>query len=359
MNAEKILDYDALVETYSANLDVTLRGFRPAEEMLDTWVPDDDAVRSLASLVEAAQLCGSDSVAVRISRKTLEGNSPAAPKEKLASLGEVALIEEKDSVVFTVSRLQETAAFRSVRPIYQLKLRARAGQFKFRRALSVADNQIPLRATEAQYSLAWAVQPDNHIISDAVFDGTAGGPMLAALDCLCEIVIGLPILEARDHAVIRLEFALRSSEQGHPISGIVLPQNADPLFRLPFMLVNRIFDDYRTATSYQPGMNFHDPGPGAAWKALTPEERKGRVTAALASHGSKIGLTNGDSDGVQVVECELPYAVTVRFGDHLSIASKRRVALAVERLVRDQCDRRLEVFCEEKKDLSKLRRMTS
>lgn len=359
MNAEKILDYDKLVDAYSANLDVTLRGFRPAEEMLDTWVPDDDAVRSLASLVEAAQLCGCDAVAVRISRKTLESNSTASPTEKLASLGEVEVTEEKDSVVFTVSRLQETAAFRSVRPIYQQKLRARAGQFKFRRVIKVADNHVPLRATEAQHSLAWAVQPDTHIISDAVFDGTSSGPMLAVLDCLCETVIGLPILEARDHAVIRLEFALRSSERGHPVSGIVLPQNADPLFRLPFTLVNRLFDDYRTATSYQPGVNFHDPGPGAAWKALTPEERKVRVTAALAAHGSKIGLTNGDSDGVQVVECDLPYAVTVRFGDHLSISFKRRIALAVERLVRGQCDPRLEVFCEEKKDLSKLRRMTS
>ena len=355
MNAEKILDYDKLVDAYSANLDVTLRGFRPAEEMLDTWVPDEDPVRSLASLVEAAQLCGSDAVAVRITRKALQNHLPASPREKLASLGEVAMTEEKDSVVFTVSGLQETAAFRSVRPIYQQKLRAHSGQCKFRRALKVADDHVPLRAAEAQHSLAWAVQPDNHVISDAVFDSAARGPVLAALDCLCEIVIGLPILEARDHAVIRLEFALRGPGQEHPVSGIVLPHNADPLFRLPSVLVNRLFDDYRTATGYQPGMNFFDPGPAAAWKALTPEERKERVTAALAAHGSKIGLTNGE---VQVVECELPYAVTMRFGDHVGIPAKRGIALAVERLVRGQCDPRLEVFCEEKKDLSKLRRLT-
>lgn len=354
MTAEKILDYDKLVEAYGANLDVTLRGFRPADEMLDTWVPDEDPVRSLASLVEAAQLCGSDSVAVRITRKALQSNSSASPEEKLASLGEAVATEEKDSVVFTVSRLQETAAFRSVRPIYQQTLRARSAQLKFRRTLTVAGTHIPLRASEAQHSLAWAVQPDNHVISDAVFESAARGPILAALDCLCEIVIGLPILEARDHAVVRLEFALRAAGHAHPVSGIVLPQNADPLFRLPSTLVNRLFDDYRTATGYQPGMNFFDPGPSAAWKALTPEERKGRVTAALATQGSKIGLSNGE---VQVVECDLPYAVTLRFGEHVSIPAKRGIALAVERLVRAECDPRLEVFCEEKKDLSKLRRL--
>ena len=50
-NTDKILDYDKLVETYSANLDVNLRGFKAADEMLDTWVPDEDHVRSLSSLV--------------------------------------------------------------------------------------------------------------------------------------------------------------------------------------------------------------------------------------------------------------------------------------------------------------------
>src|SRR2546423_6248022 len=101
MIAEKILDYDKLVDAYSANLDVTLRGFKPAEEMLDTWVPDEDPVRSLSSLVEAAQLCGKDSVSVRVGSKTLNGHSADALKEKLASLGEVASSQETDAVVFT------------------------------------------------------------------------------------------------------------------------------------------------------------------------------------------------------------------------------------------------------------------
>ena len=84
---ENILDYDRLVEDYNTNLDVTLRGFRPAEEMLDTWVPDEDPVRSLSSLVEAAQLCGSDSVKVRVSEKTLKDQSLDELKQKLATLG--------------------------------------------------------------------------------------------------------------------------------------------------------------------------------------------------------------------------------------------------------------------------------
>lgn len=353
MSADKILDYDQLVDAYHVNLDATLRGFRAAEEMLDTWVPDEDPVRSLTNLVEAAQLCGSESVSVRVSHRTLQPHGPDVLEEKLGSLGEVAVAREPEAVVFTIARLQETASFRSVRPIYQQKLRARFANLRFRRPLATRDNQIPLRAMEEQFSLAWAVQPEKHLIQDAVFDGPGHGPMLAALDCLCEILSGLPVQEARDHAVVRLEFTLREARQRHPISGIVLPQNADPMFRLPSVLVNRLFNDYQTSTGYRTAMNFYDPGPRPAWAAHSPAEREQQLTAALAAHGNALGI---GSEDVHIVECKHPYAVTIRFGDHLAIPAKRALALAVERLVREHCDPRLEVFCEEKKDLSKLRR---
>jgi hypothetical protein len=352
---ERVLDYDKLVEAYHANLDVTLRGFRPAEEMLDTWVPDEDPTRSLSSLIEAAQLCGSDAISVRVTHKTLGQHPATALKEKLDGLGEVALTPESDAVVFTVTRLQETAAFRSVRPLYRGKLRARLANLRFRRALRIGENQIALRGTEEHVSLAWAVRPDDHVIADAVFETPLSGPTAAVLDCLCEILVGLPVQEARDHAVIRLEYALRDPRQRHPLPGIVLPQNADPILRLPALLVRRLFEDYQTSTGYRPGMNFYDPGPRPSWAALSPADREARVAGAVAAHGAALGVQAGD---VRVVDCRPAYAVTVRFGDRLDLAAKRELALALERLVRQHCDPRLEVFCEEKQDLSKLRRLT-
>src|SRR5206468_186297 len=113
-------------------------------------------------------------------------------------------------------------------------------------------------------------------------------------------------------------------------------------------------DDYCTSTQYRPAMNFFDPGPKAAWAALSPAERQGRVAEVLVKHGAPLGLHNGE---VQVVECQHAYDVTIRFKDELPIPVKRKLALDLERLVRQHCDPRLEIFCEEKKDLSKLRRL--
>jgi len=321
--------------------------------MLDTWVPDEDPVRSLCNLVEAAQLGGSDSVAVRVSNQTLDGVSPEVLQEKLGGLGEVAVLKEEASVIFMVANLGQTAVFRSVRPIYQQQLRACAARLKFKRPLKANESQIALRASAEDFSLAWAVQSGAHIITDAVHDGAANGPMPAVLDRLCEIVIGSPVQEARDHAIIRLEHSLRGANQAHPVAGIVLPQNADRIFRLPSLLVSRLFEDYIHSTNYRPEMNFYDPGPRPAWAALTPAQREQQVAAVVTAQGEALGVHNGD---LQVVEAKRPYAVTVRFGDQLSIPTKRKIALALERLVRQHCDPRLEVFCEEKKDLSTIRR---
>lgn len=353
--AENILDYDKLVEAYNANLDVTLRGFRPAEEMLDTWVPDEDAARSLSSLVEAAQLCGSDAVQVRVSQKTLAGQSVEALLEKLSTMGTTQVQREADGVIFSIANLQETALFRSVRPAYQQRLRERVARLQFQRELRVNGSQIALRASEEQCMLAWSVQTDQHVITDAVFESRACGPVLGALDCLCSILIGLPVLEARDHAILRLESYLRDPHQRRSVPGILLPNNADPIFRLPARLINRLFEDYLTSTKYQPGMNAYDPGPRPAWRAMSPADRQKRVNETLAAHGAVLGL--GPSD-LQVVECQQAYAVTIRFGEVVALGAKRSLALALERLLREHCDPRLEVFCEERKDLSKLRRLT-
>src|SRR5205085_7165932 len=123
--------------------------------------------------------------------------------------------------------------------------------------------------------------------------------------------------------------------------------------RVPSLMLNRLFEDYKTSTKYQPVMNFFDPGPKAAWAALTASDRLQRVNTAISARSTDLGV---QADEVHVVECKRPYAVTVQFNGSLTIPAKRTLALKLERLVRKECDPRLEVFCEEKKDLSKLRR---
>jgi len=52
------ISYEAIVADYEKGIQTTLRGFRPAQDFLDTWVHDEDPARSILSMVEAAELGG-------------------------------------------------------------------------------------------------------------------------------------------------------------------------------------------------------------------------------------------------------------------------------------------------------------
>src|SRR5258708_8793926 len=113
--------------------------------------------------------------------------------------------------------------------------------------------------------------------------------------------------------------------------GIVMPRNADPLFRVPSILVRRLFNDYQTSTpSYRPGMNFYDPGPKAAWKALPPEERERRILAVFAEHGPALGLHNREE---HIVDRKHPVILTIHFSDHPTIPEKRPITLSLDPLL--------------------------
>ena len=57
MTAPLSIDYENLVQTYLQRLNTVLRSFTPAAglEFIVTWVPDDDHLTSILSLLELAK----------------------------------------------------------------------------------------------------------------------------------------------------------------------------------------------------------------------------------------------------------------------------------------------------------------
>jgi hypothetical protein len=49
------VDYDSLVSSYTDNLENVLRGFKPEPDFLELWVHDEDDVRSIFNIAEAAE----------------------------------------------------------------------------------------------------------------------------------------------------------------------------------------------------------------------------------------------------------------------------------------------------------------
>ncbi len=67
-----VVQYEAIAADYEKNLQTQLRGFKQVHEFLDMWVHDADPVRSILSIVEAAESGGLDAIGVEIGPETLK-----------------------------------------------------------------------------------------------------------------------------------------------------------------------------------------------------------------------------------------------------------------------------------------------
>jgi hypothetical protein len=65
----------------------------------------------------------------------------------------------------------------------------------------------------------------------------------------------------------------------------------------------------------------------------------------------------GYEHGIRVIDAHKSYAVTIKFEGDAPVAAKRRAALEIEKILRKNCDPRVEVFSLEMKDASQLRRL--
>ena len=80
------LNYEGLVRAFEDALVTKLRGHGAEADYLEMWVPDEDPVKSILNMVEAAEAYGRDDIAIEVSADTLTGRQA---EDLLALLGEI------------------------------------------------------------------------------------------------------------------------------------------------------------------------------------------------------------------------------------------------------------------------------
>jgi hypothetical protein len=348
---EQRLSYEDVVEAYHNNLEIQTRGFSAGSKWMESWVPDDELLPSLLNLIDAAQLGGIDSLVVTLRLETLGDTPPQSLCTALRHVAQVSVIERDGQVELQASQLQHLAKFTDVRDYYRGALLARHADLRFQSA--------PPRGAHAftgSEGTFW-LQTDedgNRVIGAGYAPApAASAPCVAAMDVLCSLICGLPLIEVREHALVKLEYRLRDSEQPPPVQGILLPQNGDALFLRIGALLQGLL---RSMGAWQKSeINFYDTKPSKDWVGLGAD---GRVAACQKILDAASERLLAYDKGIFVVDSRRSFAVTVRFHGDAPVATKRRAALQIEKLLRFECDPRLEVFCLEMKDRSEKRRLT-
>jgi hypothetical protein len=85
-----ILNYEALMADFNHKLVTQLRGHSPDNEYLETWVPDEDPVKSMLNMVEAALSAGLEDIQIRFAAATMNDAQRAA---LLAAVAEIASVQ--------------------------------------------------------------------------------------------------------------------------------------------------------------------------------------------------------------------------------------------------------------------------
>ncbi len=91
------LQYEELVEDFKQRLMTQLRGHGVGAEYLETWVPEEDPVKSILNIVESAQAYGRDALCVNFAKTTMDNAQQRQLMELLAPIGSAKIVDRGKS----------------------------------------------------------------------------------------------------------------------------------------------------------------------------------------------------------------------------------------------------------------------
>lgn len=331
------LNYDDLVRDYLDSLHSKLRNFSVEVEFLATWVHDEDDATSIGEIFSAAREAGCRELTVAVGPATAKRLDRAALEKRLAPLGAIRVEALKDGGWDIVGKLSDKPAPVAASAVPAPKARPAAPKAAAAPAAKRAEGTHPayraaiaaLSASPRHEGPVPASAKDGLLVEAAdgaarlsIFVGVTGsvldarhsgatGELRGLLEGLCEILPRRPFQEGHDHAVIRLESRLRDRSVPAPVSGLLTPRNADPVFARPLAMLRSAYREWLSKSGAKPGWNYWDDLPAAGWLGLTAAERLARAKKAIAEGCSALGVPAEGVDVLDVLnECRIVLAAT-------------------------------------------------
>jgi len=100
------LNYEVLVQAFEESLVTKLRGHGAEADYLEMWVPDEDPVKSILNMVEAAEAYGRDDIVIEVSAATLSAPRLEELAAVLSTMGSATITATADGRLIEVTGLQ-------------------------------------------------------------------------------------------------------------------------------------------------------------------------------------------------------------------------------------------------------------
>ena len=353
MNQPARIIYEDLVKDYWESLTTTLRGFRPAADFLDMWVPDEDNLKSIVNLVEAAQMAGKDAISISIGPDTLQNLELTKLLDLSADYGKVHVESQEQGAVLEVSHMVEWASLQRIHPAYRNGIQAALGSCSHQGTLTDEPSKLRVEGNYKGANLEVLVNPSEHLIEKVAYQADSL-VQKAILETLSEIIVGMTVQEASDHAGIYLENRLRDRSEKLPVAGILTPKSADPIFDLPVKLTRDLLAKYREVTKYNATENRYVRQPSPEWLALSPEEKISRLEKAISEFCADSAIPKS---ALEIISLDYDIKLTIQFASEVPVAAKPKYMRQLEGALKEKVEAKIQLYMAEKKDLNKIRRL--
>jgi NifU-like protein involved in Fe-S cluster formation len=357
---QEAINYEDLVREYNLSLNSVLRGFRPKYDFLELWVPDANHLRSVKNLVESA---------LDQNHKTFSLYfSPAILKEiewdKLVQeLEKICKVEQKSEGGGKMLHLNPVkGAVKSsadeIDPLYREKILETYQSLAHQGSILEDGDNLLIRSNKEGISLFGAINTKDHTIHRARFSGTNKTVESALLEGLCAIIEGLPIQEAFDHGVLKLEYRLRDPKQKRPVAGIINVFNYPPMFELPLYLMRELYATYIKKTGYKPGDNFYVAPVGAEWKSKSEAEKAASIAHVFESLLQIPGRPYYRLPvKLHIISIDFHFKISFAIEGEIDPVTRSKLYMDLEVAVRKELEPRIEIYSQNVRDLNSIRRL--
>ena len=371
-----ILDYEEIIKEYDEQLVSKLRDF--GRDYLKFWIPEENNVLSLLNLFFSIVQSGKRKIKVKINKDKLNKEEIHKLETYINKFSLYKIQKENDRLViqlqninknileeilnnyFIESKLEKTKIIKKDNYVVKAKneislkeLRKfyikKNHKFRFRIDSSEFNNKsLDYKSEIDKYK--FGVKLNNNIIEEAYFSAKNNMEESYFLDCLCSVIINLPIQEAYEHGSIKLEYLLRDRDLKNIIQGIISPLVISNLFINCNKLIHNIWEQYVAKNNLEIKINFYDKKISKNWSNLNKDTQ----IKIIQDEINKFTNLNNLPKLFSIEKFEYSKLLTLSFSEE-SYINKPQLFLDLEKYLNSKVDSRIEVFYKELIDFNKLR----
>ena len=296
----KKFNYNTIYKNYKKNLLNKLRAFGDSDD-LSLWVANEDISISVLNLIDALEL---KKFQIEFDTSSFKVIDKEYLKKKLLNEGSLIFDDAKKIIIFSrQNKIFKISVPKRVKKINKKSYNDKKiilnkvellkneysenlKKIKINPLKEIKSNSssslINLKYKDNKCKLNLSVNPSNHLVVDCNFFILDKKNIILSKfgDLFSQEILSLPIDEAKDHLLIKIETLLRPKKIPKQ-TGIILKNSGGEIFVYFQRLINHLYNKYMKTTKVKFGINFFDKKIPEDWVNISEKIKINKIQKSL------------------------------------------------------------------------------